>query len=227
MFFEFCAPYVVAGICTMHPSLMASLLTYYFNSATVLSNKIQVAEDNLVNIRKRIEKEKSIANNEKLLNVVRTSLNDVDQWVNEERLVEQQLKQLDADKQHIEGTLLILLGRRIEDENARKTLNMKELLQNSQNAKVHKVELYLYKLIGDHEAIVNAYLNDPDMRLHVFDYLHNLYQDCCDAKAYAFLICICVLFHLYLLCSYDLNISFFFFSCFAISTQNKQTLHML
>ncbi|ETO32331.1 hypothetical protein RFI_04785 [Reticulomyxa filosa] len=188
MFFDFCAPFIVAGVCTVRQSLMTSLLASFFTRAITLSEKVDQLERNVSRIRNQIENEKNAPNRnhyETLLSVLPSTLTSgMDELVAEEQLQKRQLKVLLRDKDLIENILLVLVERQIEDKDNNKSVNKKELIQKSKQAKVYKVELYLHKCDENHYAVVDAYLSHPTMCSEVFDYLHNLYQDYCDDKAY-------------------------------------------
>ncbi|ETO13625.1 hypothetical protein RFI_23743 [Reticulomyxa filosa] len=144
---------------------MTALLASYFNRASLLSERITEAEGKLNAARNTSFSE--IAN---LTSIDANAIASNGNGKKEQQTLreqQQQLEKLRWDKQHVENTLLVLLGRQTEDENNRKSLNMKELVQKSQQAKVHKVELYLYKLFGDHQAVIDAYLSDSDMKSQI------------------------------------------------------------
>ncbi len=156
----------MAGVCTLPASLTQSVFTFLFKKAGDLSRKVAHLEGTLEELKGgKGDKEESLSPDSQA----------------QEQAIIREVVDARAEKLHLENTTLVLLSRKIEGaedpKKATRSLDMKALLKQSQAAKFHKVELYLHKSLGNHDAVIDSYLNDREMQSHVFDYIHNLFDD--------------------------------------------------
>ena len=161
IFYEFCTPLLASGECEVNIKLLKCVLDYLFSESVRLLNRIEK-----LNKQYQYQKQQVVNDRNGNINIKMTqSLSRM----------ERELETLIFTQNNFENTILILLSRKMETNN--KDFDVKSLLEQAQQSKFHKVELYLHRESGNHAAVIDSYLADKDLEVQVFDYINNLFYD--------------------------------------------------